>query len=297
VSDPSVLSPAVPLVAAVSLSWAAVDFLRKALLKEVRPVPLLFLLTLSTVPPLALWAALEGASWRAALAPAYLTPALGSVALNVVANLAYLQALRVSPLSVVVPLLSLTPAFATLLAIPLLGERPGPLALAGVLLVVAGALWLQLSGGEKGESFWRALRREPGAQLAGVTALAWSLTLPLDKLAVQAAGASVHGTLLNGGVAAALLVLLIARRETAALAAVRRVPGTFALALAASAPALGLQLVALRFVWVSWVETSKRGLGSFSAMLLGRVAFGEPITLQKVLAVALMAVGVALLFA
>src|SRR5262249_55683352 len=146
-------------------------------------------------------------------------------------------------------------------------------------------------------SFWRALRREPGVPLAGVTALAWSLTLPLDKLAVQAAGAPLHGTLLNAGVAAALLVLLLARREIGALGAVRQVPGTLVLALVASALALGLQLAALPFVWVSWLETTKRGVGSFSAMLLGRAAFGEPITLQKVLAVALMVAGVALLFA
>ncbi|MGH9361130.1 MAG: EamA family transporter, partial [Thermoanaerobaculia bacterium] len=50
-------------------------------------------------------------------------------------------------LSLAVPLLSLTPVFATLFAIPLLGEQPSPSDFLGILLVVAGAVFL---GGEIG---------------------------------------------------------------------------------------------------------------------------------------------------
>lgn len=292
------LALAVPLVAAASLSWAAVDSLRKALVREIPPVPLLFLLTAAATVPFLVWAALGGPPWGALAHRAYLVPAVASVVLNVGANLAFLQALRVSPLSVVVPLLSLTPVFATLLAVPLLGERLGPAGLAGVALVVAGAFWLHAprSGAADGPRSVRGSLREPGALLAAFTAFAWSLTLPLDKLAAQEAGAPLHGAVLNAGVAAGLLAVLLARRELASLAAVRRVPGLFLLAVGMSALALALQLVALRFVLVAWVETTKRCVGNLSAVLVGRALFGEPVTARKLLAVALMAAGVSLLF-
>ncbi len=286
---------AVPLIAAASVSWAAFDSLRKALLRVVPPVPLLFLICTVSAVLFGAWAALAGAPWGALATRAYLVPALGTVVLNLAANLAYSQALRVSPLSVVVPLMSLTPAFATLLAMPLLGERPGPLALTGVALVVAGALWMNapVSGAPgSGRGFFRA----PGVALAAFTALAWSLTLPFDKLAVREAGAPLHGAVLNAGVAAGFLIVLLARREVRAVAAVRQVPGMFLLAIAVSVLALGFQLLALRLVFVAWVETAKRGLGNFAAVLLGRAFFGEPVTARKLVAAGVMAAGVALLF-
>jgi drug/metabolite transporter (DMT)-like permease len=290
------LALAVPLVAAASLGWAAVDTLRKALVREIPPVPLLFLLTAVATLPFLVWAALDGSPWGALGHRAYLIPAVASVVLNIGANLAFLQALRVSPLSVVVPLLSLTPVFATLLAVPLLGERLGPAGLAGVALVVAGALWLNAPRPGAPRSAGRGFFREPGIPLMAFTALAWSLTLPLDKLAAQEAGAPLHGAMLNAGVALGLLAVLLARRELASIGAVRRVPGLFLLAVGVSALALALQLLALRFVLVAWVETVKRCVGNLSAVLLGRALFGEPITWRKLLAVAVMAAGVALLF-
>jgi drug/metabolite transporter (DMT)-like permease len=295
VTDPAL---AIPLVAAASLGWAAVDTLRKALVRDIPPVPLLFLLTTVAAVPFLAWAALDGAPWEALAHRAYLVPAVASVALNVGANLAFLQALRISPLSIVVPLLSLTPVFATLLAVPLLGERPGTAGLAGVALVVGGALWLNAprSSAPPPDAPARGFFREPGIPLMAFTALAWSLTLPLDKLAAQEAGAPLHGAVLNAGVALGLLAFLLARRELASISAVRKVPGLFLLAVAASALALALQLIALRFVLVAWVETTKRCVGNFSAVLLGRLLFGEPITPRKILAVAVMAAGVALLF-
>lgn len=297
------LTLAVPLIAAASVSWAAFDSLRKALLRVVPPVPLLFLITTVSAVLFGTWAAAQGVPWEALATRAYLVPALGTVLLNLAANLAYSQALRVSPLSVVVPLMSLTPAFATLLAIPLLGERPGPTGLVGVALVVAGALWLNApvrgapgSGHGSDQGSGRGFFSEPGVALAAFTALAWSLTLPLDKLAVREAGAPLHGAVLNAGVAAGFLIVLLARREIRAVGAVRQVPGLFLLAILVSVLALGLQLLALRLVFVAWVETAKRGFGNFAAVLLGRAFFGEPVTPRKLLAAGVMAAGVALLF-
>ena len=274
------------LVAGSSLAWSAHDVTRKFLVGKVRPVPLAFLLTVAAAPLFAIWTAVDG---MPAIQAGYALPAVSSVLLNIAANLMFFAALRTSALSVTIPLLSLTPVFTALLGIPMLGEVPTPLQGLGIVLVVAGAFALNLP---EERPYWRW---ERGAALMTTVALLWSLTVPLDKIAMARASAPFHATVLCGGVAAAVLAVLVWQRRLGELADLRQVRGVFALALVTSILALGLQLLAMQQVWVGLVETMKRGLGNVSAVVFGRVVFGEPVTLRKLLAVGLMAVGVGLI--
>ena len=280
------------LVVASSLCWAGFDLLRKLLVREVSPMALVFALTAGSTPLFAVWTLASGASSPAA---GYWAPAIASVLLNVFANLCLLEGMRIVPLSVSVPLLSLTPVFTALLAIPLLGERPSPANAAGILMVIAGAIGLHwhrpVSTAADGE---RSLQLK-GALLVALTSLFWAMTIPLDKLAVARAAAPLHGTVLNAGVAAGVLVVLLGRRRLGDLAPVRRLPGLFALSLIVSCLALGLQLLALPLMFVGTIETLKRGIGNFMALVSGRIFFREAVTVPKVLALAVMAVGVGLI--
>ena len=285
---PGLAAGSLLLVLVSALSWAGFDLLRKLLAKEMGPLPLMALLCFASAPPFAIWAAIDGGF---GVEPGYWAPALGSVVLNVAANLLFLEALRTGELSIAVPLLSLTPAFTALVAIPLLGERPSATDAGGIALVVLGALILRPPGGEG--PIDPAGRR--GLWLMAGTALLWSLTIPLDKLAVSRSHPPLHALVLNLGVAAAALAILARRRELSRLRELSRAPWTFVAALAISALALGSQLAAIQTVWVSLVETLKRTIGNLSAVLVGRIAFGEAITSRKLAAVALMAGGVALI--
>jgi len=274
------------------VAWAGFDVSRKALVHRMPALPLMFLLALGQAPLLAVWWAFEPGEFG----PGYLAPAAGSVALNVVANVAFIVAFQRSPLSVTVPLLSLTPAFTALFAVPLLGEVPDALQAAGIALVVAGALLLNRGEGESAAPavLWRAFLREPGARLMVVVAVCWSLTPSLDKMALASAPAPAHGVVLALGTAAGVLALLVARGEVSEVRRAKDSPGLLAVALVFSAAALGLQLVAINLVWVSIVETVKRGLGSAAALGLGWLLFGELVTAGRVGAVAVMTVGVAM---
>jgi drug/metabolite transporter (DMT)-like permease len=280
--------PALLLVVACSLGWAGFDLLRKLLVGKIPPVALVFLLTIGSAPLFAAWAAVQGAAPPRA---GYLLPALGSVVLNVVANLLYLEGMRIAPLSVTVPLLSLTPAFAALLAVPLLGERPSPSHALGILMVVAGAVALhwrrRVDDGHQGTV--------KGALMIAFTALLWSLTIPLDKLSVERSSAPFHGVVVTAGVAAGVLLVLLLQRRPGDLGAVRRAPGAYVLALVVSTAALGLQFLAFPQVYVGTIETLKRSIGNFMALLSGWVFFREPVTPRKIVAVGVMAVGVGLI--
>ena len=71
--------------------------------------------------------------------------------------------------------------------------------------------------------------------------------------------------------------------------------GLLALIVFVGAIALVLILLAIPLVWIGFIETMKRGLGSFLALIWGRAFFGEPVTGRKVAAVAAIAAGVALI--
>jgi drug/metabolite transporter (DMT)-like permease len=288
------------LVVASSLGWSGFDLLRKLLVRQVAPVALLLLLTLGSVPLFAAWVWIDGV---AVPGPGYLAPALASVLLNVVANLLFLHGMRLAPISVAIPLLSLTPVFTTLTAIPLLGERPSAAGVAGILLVIAGAIWLnwpRRTAEPKAGAPPAATAADPrrtlyGALMVATTALLWSLTPPLDKMAVERASAPLHGMVLTGGVALAVFAVLTFQGSLGELAGVRRIPWLLALALVVSTAALGLQLLAMPKVFVGTIETLKRGLGNCMALVYGRLFFHEVVTPSKVLAVGLMAAGVGLI--
>lgn len=286
------------LLLAASLASSGFDLFRKILVRHLAPVPMVVLLAFASVPLFGAMVVLQGG---ARVSPGYYVPALGSVILNIVANLTFLQAVRISPLSITVPLMSLTPVFTTLLGLLLLGERPSAPAVLGIALVVAGAFWLNLPNpGEAGDAaavqpFWRAAASQPGAWLMAGTALLLSCTIPLDKLAVAQATTPFHGFFLTAGIALGTLAVLLAQGRVGELAGIRQGWAPFLLALATSTLALGFQLVALKFFLVGVIETVKRGIGNLMAVLLGRAVFAELLTLRKLGAAALMATGVALI--
>jgi drug/metabolite transporter (DMT)-like permease len=283
------LAPLAAIIAA-SLGFAALDALRKALIARVDPVPLAALLAGGQLPIFVVWVLVSG-EWR--VGAGYVLPGAATVMLNIVANLLFLRALQVSPLSVTIPFLSFTPVFSTALSALLLGERPGALPLLGIGLVVAGALLVNLR--RDGAIRAAALLHEPGSVLMTGVALVWSLTAVLDKRALAFAAVPVHAALQCAGVALVLLLVLAGRGQIGELAAIRAARGRYALALLAAAAGLGFQFLALRLTLVGFVEALKRAIGMFFAVGVGRAAFGEPFTRGKVAGVLLMSAGVALI--
>ncbi len=282
------------LVAGAGIGFAILDLLRKKLSTRVRLVPLLFWLSASVLPIYAVWCLLAA---PATIEARYWAPAVGSLVLNVGANLLYLRAVQVGELSRTIPLLSLTPVLTAIVAVPLLGEVPSSSQLVGILLVVIGALLLQRSGkaAPETERASRLMGLPASAWLMLSVAALWSATVAFDKLALEQASVPIHAFVLNAGIGIAMVVWLAARRELGTLGLPRETVPLVALASIVSALALGLQLLALEHVFAALLETLKRGVGGFAALVLGRWFFAEPLSIAKALAVAIMVVGIALL--
>lgn len=275
-----------------SLAWSGLDPLRKLLLAKVPPVAVLFVMTLGLVPAFGLWVWMSD---PVTIRPGYYLPALASITLNVVANLAYLESVKRSPLSTTIPLLSLTPVFATLFGLMLLREAPGSIKLAGVALVVVGALALHVrrGAGFAGGAF-KALATATGSQLMILVALLWAAAIGCDKLAIQAASGPVHGLVVMAGIGLATFLMLVVRGQVKDLALFRQAPVLTVVSLGVGFVAFATQVIALQTVLIGVVETVKRGIGNALAVVMGRAIFGEPVTAAKIVAVLLMAAGVGL---
>jgi drug/metabolite transporter (DMT)-like permease len=278
------------IVLAAAMFWSGLDWSRKSLAGRLAAEPLLVGLTVAPLPLFLGWYFWQGGGLPSR---GYWAPGLASVALNCLANVSFLRALAVSPLSVTVPLLSLTPAFTALLAVPMLGERPGLLQTAGILAVVTGAFLITLQHGDSPALVLAAFRRERGAVLMAGVALLWSVALPLDKLAIQHAPPSFHAAMLNGGVALIIALRLAVVGRLGELRDLRRVGPAFATALLCGFGGLTLQLIAIQRAPVGVVETVKRGMGSAMALLVGRAVFAERLPPHRIAAALLMACGVA----
>jgi drug/metabolite transporter (DMT)-like permease len=289
-SPENALLPAFAAIAVASLGWAALDALRKALTAHVRPVPLAALLAAGQLPLFATWVFLSG---ETRVAAGYVLPGAATIALNVAANLLFLHAVHVSPLSATIPFRSFTPVFATAFSAVVLGERPDPSDLAGIVLVVLGGLFVNLRWDGAARS--AALLREPGSLMMTGVALLWSLTSVLDKRALAFAGVPTHAAIQCGGVALVLLLVLAARGRLADLRVRAPARGRLAFALVAAGVGLSFQFLALRLTLVGLVEALKRSIGMLFAVGVGRLAFGEPLTAGKIAGVILMSTGVALI--
>lgn len=280
------------LALGAALGWAGLDASRKVLVRDLAPTVLVVWLMVGQALPFLVWSLAVG-RWPE---PGYAAPGLACLGLNVLANVAFVHAVKVSPLSLTIPYLSFTPVFTTLVGVPLLGEIPAPVQLGGIGAVVIGALLLHGGGAKEGAGWlapFRAFARERGSVLMTGVALLWSITAALDKVALAHAPVPVHALVQTGGVGALLLLLLAAQRRLPELRQVRRRPGAYALAVVFATAAVALGLLAIQLVLVALVETIKRAVGMTMSVVVGRALFGESVTAAKLVAVALMAAGTA----
>ena len=108
-----------------------------------------------------------------------------AVPLDVTAIILYVKAIRLSPLSLTIPFIALSPMFVIITAFVILGELPDISGLFGILLIVIGAYLLNVRATKHGVlGPIKAIKRERGSVLMIIVALIYSLTSTLGKVAV-----------------------------------------------------------------------------------------------------------------
>lgn len=110
---------------------------------------------------------------------------IAALPLEVIAVLLYIKAIKVSPLSLTIPFLALTPVFLIATSFIMLGELPSPSGIAGIVLITIGAYLLNLNSFGKGIlAPIKAIAKEKGSIMMIAVAFIYSITSNLGKIAV-----------------------------------------------------------------------------------------------------------------
>ena len=127
--------------------------------------------------------------------------------LEALAFYCYMKALKVSPLSLTVPFLAFTPGFIILTGWIILGEEISPGGFWGIILIMVGAYFLNLSKTRYGLlDPLMAIFREPGSRLMLLVSFIYAFTSTIGKLAIIHSNPYIFGITYN--VALAILLTL-----------------------------------------------------------------------------------------
>lgn len=211
--------------------------------------------------------------------------------INAVTTLLYIKAIKVSDLSLTVPLVALTPLFMLLTSPLIVGEYPKFFDYIGILLIVAGSYLLNLK--EKSQGYlapFKALLNEPGPKFMLIVAFLWSITSNFDKIGVKNSSPIFWLFSLFGTMSILLLPILLHKTPNPGTKILKQLP---MLATMGFFNAIGVlcQMQALTLTLVVQVIAIKR-TSVLMGVLFGHFIFKEKDIQQRLLGAGIMILGV-----
>ena len=204
--------------------------------------------------------------------PPTLTATAVSLVVNVVAVNLYYRSLQAGPLYLSMPFTAFSPVFMIPIAYVLLGELPGRKELLGVLLMVGGAYGIYLRPGNLLGPL-KAIFTTRATRLMLATAIMWSLSATVEKVAVINSSPFVYGSMVFTAMSLLYLPLVLRRhreyfRRGSGLAKTGLIIGGISGLMAVC------QFQALQTVDVSYVIAFKRS-GIIVSIFLGYWVYAE----------------------
>ena len=207
----------------------------------------------------------------------------------------YFRALQISPLSMCVPFLAFTPVFLIPSTYIILGQKPQPIKLLGVVLIVVGSLAMHRQLFAVG---WmapvKAVIEYKGSRYMLIVAFIFSLTNPLDARLVLMSDVFTEAFIY--GVGLCFSFYLLSRMQKGNFAAASRGNGRhIVLAAVFDAVSLLFQLASYAYIPVVITVSIKRA-GIVLSVLAGWLFFREREITDKVIAASVMFCGVLILY-
>jgi drug/metabolite transporter (DMT)-like permease len=211
--------------------------------------------------------------------------------INAVTAILYIKAIKLSDLSLTVPLVALTPLFMLFTSPLIVGEYPNFFDYIGIFLIVTGSYLLNIK--EKSQGYlapFKALLHEPGPKLMLIVAFLWSITSNFDKIGVQNSSPIFWLFSLFTTMSIVLLPVLLKKTPNPSRKIIKHLP---LLVTMGFFNALGVifQMQALTMTLVVQVIAVKR-TSVLMGVLFGHFIFKEKDIQQRLLGAAIMIVGV-----
>lgn len=210
--------------------------------------------------------------------------------LNTLATVLIVIAFKKSDISLVAPLIVITPLFLTITSPLIVGESVSALGLVGIIAIVLGAYLLNLKGKATLKPF-KELLRQRGPQLMLIVALLFSITSNFDKIGVQASSPLFWIFAMN--IVISLLLLPIVLIKKTITKAIPHYKTLIPLGLV-SALTMLFQMIAINIGPVPYVIAIKR-LSIIISIVWGATLFKEKNIRERVLGSLCMIAGLVLL--
>ncbi len=221
---------------------------------------------------------------------AFWVSSAAALPLEALALLLYMEAIRVSPLSLTIPFLAFTPVFILATGVILLQETPNIAGICGTLVIVGGGYVLNLDPSLRSIFYpFRAIARERGSWLMLVVAFIYSITSVLGKTAVLHSSPTFFGLTYIPALTVLLLILFSALKKVSWVNLLTRtIQGTVigSLYLVESLS----HFMALPLVKVAYMISIKR-MGILVSVLYGGVLFREKHIFYRLTGACLMVIG------
>jgi len=228
------------------------------------------------------------------IGPFFYPSVLATAILNAIAVTLYYKALKITDLSLSVPMISFTPVFLIITAFIILRELPTFLGAVGITLIVFGSYVLHLS---KNKTHFldpfRKIFKNKGVSYMLIVAFLWSITLNFDKLVVLNSdpifGSSLVGLLLG----LIFLTTSLAKKQETKIIYKENFSKFFLMGIIIALEAIALNM-AFTLQIVPYVISLKR-LAILFSVFYGGLAFKEKDLLRRSLATLIMLAGVILI--
>lgn len=227
--------------------------------------------------------------------PAFWLPATSAALLTTITAATLIKAYQSSEVSQIAPLQTMLPIFLIVSSYLMLGERPPLAGMLGVVMVVAGAYYVNSHAHQRLLDPIRLMLHDTGARLILITMLIWSVSTNLDKIAVQYAPASFLVFYIYVMISLILTVYILMAHRTAIMPTFMRHKKPVIIIALFSILALYYQTLAIQQYLVSYVLAVKR-TDVLMAVLLASVVFHEKERLKRLEGALFMVAGVVIIY-
>lgn len=214
--------------------------------------------------------------------------------INTFASILYMKAIKSSDLSITVPMLSFTPLFLLATSPLIVKEFPSLTGLLGVMLIIFGSYFLNISQRQKGAfAPLKILIKEPGPKLMLLVAFLWSIAANFDKIGVNNSSPIFWSFATRTFLAIGILAVTY-KNSKASFSEIRLNLKTLIPVGLFASLSLFFQMTAISLTLVAYVIAFKR-TSILATSLAGHLIFKEKGLQERLPAAILMIIGVLLI--
>lgn len=228
-----------------------------------------------------------------ALGPRLWLGVAGSTIIGVISTILYLKALRISDISLSLPMLSFTPLFLIGTSFIMVDEFPSHTGIIGILLIVGGSYILNLDSGKGPLAPFKSIWKNKGIMLMLAVSFLFSLGANFDKISLQNSSPIFAGALSFLCIGSVFFAISLFKAKNK-INALKKEAAYFILPALCAVLMAVLMMTAMKYILVSYAISIKR-ISIVFTTLFGFLFFKEKHIMPRLIGSLVMVCGAMLI--